>query len=85
MPHLLLRLWREQHPKGHEQTALNFRAQEPLAKPLRLFDQEEQEGSGQASDMSLRRSRASSAASERADGVGRSKPDKEHTDHDDRI
>ena len=25
MPPLLLELWREQHPKGHEQTALDFR------------------------------------------------------------
>ena len=27
MPPLLLELWREQHPKGHEQTALNFAVQ----------------------------------------------------------
>jgi 5-methylcytosine-specific restriction endonuclease McrA len=26
MPPLLLELWREQHPEGHEQTTLNFRA-----------------------------------------------------------
>jgi 5-methylcytosine-specific restriction endonuclease McrA len=25
MPPLLLELWREQHPEGHEQTALDFR------------------------------------------------------------
>jgi hypothetical protein len=25
MPPLLLELWREQHPEGHEQTALHFR------------------------------------------------------------
>ncbi len=24
MPPLLLELWREQHPKGHEQTAMDF-------------------------------------------------------------
>jgi hypothetical protein len=26
MPPLLLELWREQHPNGHEQTALEFRS-----------------------------------------------------------
>ena len=39
MPPLLLKLWREQHPKGHEQTALNFALQTPSAMPVRLFDQ----------------------------------------------
>ncbi len=31
MPPLLLALWREQHPHGHEQTFLNFA---PAPKPL---------------------------------------------------
>ena len=31
MPPLLLELWREQHPYGHEQTMLDFRAQQPPA------------------------------------------------------
>ncbi len=37
MPPLLLELWREQHPKGHEQTALYFGRVGPLAKAVRLF------------------------------------------------
>lgn len=32
MPPLLLELWREQHPHGHEQTVLNFRAQMPATR-----------------------------------------------------
>ena len=32
MPPLLLELWREQHPLGHEQTALDFKASFPAAK-----------------------------------------------------
>ncbi len=31
MPALLVELWREQHPHGHEQTFLNFA---PVPKPL---------------------------------------------------
>ena len=37
MPPLLLELWREQHPRGQEQTVLNFRLQEPVARAIRLF------------------------------------------------
>jgi 5-methylcytosine-specific restriction endonuclease McrA len=37
MPALLLELWREQHPLGHEQTALNFKANFPAAKSAPLF------------------------------------------------
>ena len=37
MPPLLLELWREQHPKAHEQTALNFSPLRPPAKPVALF------------------------------------------------
>ena len=37
MPPLLLQLWREQHPQGHEQTALDFRRAPVLPKPVRLF------------------------------------------------
>ena len=37
MPKLLLKLWREQHPTGHEQTALNFRMRGPAAVAIRLF------------------------------------------------
>lgn len=37
MPSLLLQLWREQHPKGHEQTALDFRTHRTVAVPARLF------------------------------------------------
>ncbi|WP_257031195.1 hypothetical protein [Tunturiibacter empetritectus] len=38
MPPLLLKLWREQHPKGHEQTNLDFKAQRPIATPVPLFE-----------------------------------------------
>ena len=38
MPPLLLELWREQHPKGHEQTALDFRPVTTLPVPVSLFD-----------------------------------------------
>lgn len=37
MPPLLLKLWREQHPKGHEQTALNFSQKQTVAKLMPLF------------------------------------------------
>jgi hypothetical protein len=37
MPPLLLELWREQHPLGHEQTALDFKANFPTAKSAPLF------------------------------------------------
>ena len=37
MPPLLLELWREQHPLGHEQTALDFKANIPAAKSATLF------------------------------------------------
>ena len=46
MPPLLLQLWREQHPDGHEQTTLDFREglalsqrEPPFAEPsLSLID-----------------------------------------------
>jgi hypothetical protein len=41
MPALLLELWREQHPKGHEQTQLDFIVKRPAAKPVQLFPEEE--------------------------------------------
>jgi hypothetical protein len=37
MPPLLLELWREQHPLGHEQTALDFKSYFPAAKSAPLF------------------------------------------------
>jgi hypothetical protein len=37
MPPLLLELWREQHPLGHEQIALDFKASLPVAKSAPLF------------------------------------------------
>lgn len=43
MPPLLLELWREQHPCGHEQTTLNFRTREPAARAIRLFREEREE------------------------------------------
>ena len=40
MPPLLLQLWREQHPRGHEQTVLNFRPLPDPAVPVPLFTHE---------------------------------------------
>ena len=41
-PELLRQLWREQHPGGHEQTALTFEEQGPPAKNMLLFTLPEQ-------------------------------------------
>ena len=41
-PRLLLELWREQHPTGHEQTTLDFNLKKPPAKPVPLFVEERQ-------------------------------------------
>jgi 5-methylcytosine-specific restriction endonuclease McrA len=42
LPPLLLVLWREQHPDGHEQTVLNFKARKTVATvvPLDYIDAE---------------------------------------------
>ena len=37
MPPLLLELWREQHPKGHEQVQLDSTSKKPAAKLVPLF------------------------------------------------
>ena len=37
MPTLLLELWRELHPRAHEQTALNFSPSRPPAWPVAFF------------------------------------------------
>jgi len=37
MSPLLLELWREQHPNGHEQTMLDFKARGAAARKLPLF------------------------------------------------
>ena len=37
MPPLLLKLWRERHWKGHEQTALNFASSQPEETPVPLL------------------------------------------------
>ncbi len=37
MPPVLLELWREQHPKGHEQTRLNFQVTTAVPVPVHLF------------------------------------------------
>ena len=37
MPPLLLKLWREQHPSGHEQTVLCFEKPGPVAIAVPLF------------------------------------------------
>ncbi len=38
MAPLLLKLWREQHPNGNEQTNLTSDVREAVALPLRLFE-----------------------------------------------
>ena len=38
MPPLLLELWREQHPMGHEQTNLRFEVKRPSPQGVPLFD-----------------------------------------------
>jgi hypothetical protein len=43
MPALLLKLWREQHPKGHEQTQLDFVAKGPAARKVPLFAENAEE------------------------------------------
>ncbi len=42
MPPLLLELWREQHPKGHEQKQLDFSSKKPAAKLVPLFRDEKE-------------------------------------------
>ena len=43
MPPLLLELWREVHPKAHEQTALNFAPIRPPAEARALFTTEQRD------------------------------------------
>jgi 5-methylcytosine-specific restriction endonuclease McrA len=43
MSPLLLILWREQHPEGHEQTTLNFSTRGPAAKAVPLFTAEKEQ------------------------------------------
>ena len=38
MPPLLLELWREQHPNGHEQTNLKFEVKRPMPQRVPLFE-----------------------------------------------
>jgi hypothetical protein len=45
MPPLLLEFWREQHPLGHEQTALDFKAKFPAAMSAPLFRENRPTGS----------------------------------------
>ena len=47
MPPLLLELWREQHPQGHEQTALDFDVRPAPARPVPLFSDTTAEGNDQ--------------------------------------
>jgi hypothetical protein len=53
MPPLLLQLWREQHPDGHEQVMIDFTVREMPAEPVALFPEEnrleEQDRSGSVS------------------------------------
>ena len=41
MPPLLLKLWREVHPRGHEQTALMFSVKQEFGTTRPLFSQEQ--------------------------------------------
>lgn len=43
MPKLLLELWREQHPRAHEQTMLDFQVQKPTIQSVRLFSERREE------------------------------------------
>jgi hypothetical protein len=43
MPKLLLELWQEQHPRGHEQTVSNFEIQKPTIQPVRFFSERRKE------------------------------------------
>jgi 5-methylcytosine-specific restriction endonuclease McrA len=43
MSPLLLELWREQHPNGHEQTMLDFKARGVAARKVPLFADEREE------------------------------------------
>jgi hypothetical protein len=38
MPPLLLQLWREQHPRGHEQVQLDFTTKKTPVKLVRVFE-----------------------------------------------
>ncbi|MBB5319316.1 hypothetical protein [Tunturibacter empetritectus] len=40
MPRLLLVLWREQRPDGHEQAMIDFAAKSKLAERVPLFSEE---------------------------------------------
>ena len=40
MPPLLLVLWREQHPEGHQQVMIDFTTKGKLALPVPLFSEE---------------------------------------------
>jgi hypothetical protein len=40
-PEFLRVLWREQHPRGHEQTSLDFSIQLPVERVIPLFDHKE--------------------------------------------
>ena len=42
MPSLLLLLWREQHPDGHEQVMIDFTIRDITAEPVGLFPEEMQ-------------------------------------------
>jgi 5-methylcytosine-specific restriction endonuclease McrA len=44
MPPLLLQLWREQHPRGHEQMRLNFSPKTPAARAVPLFPEALKQG-----------------------------------------
>ena len=42
MPPILLQLWREQHPDGHELVMIDFAVRKMPAEPLALFPEEKQ-------------------------------------------
>lgn len=48
MTSLLLELWREQHPQGQEQFALDFEKRGPMALAVPLFTDERKEDLGEA-------------------------------------
>jgi 5-methylcytosine-specific restriction endonuclease McrA len=48
MPPLLLELWREQHPRAHEQIALNFKVRPQASRTEPLFVEEREVASASA-------------------------------------
>lgn len=64
MPPLLLELWREAHPKGHEQTALQFNPKQTAVATELLFQHDSLEEVNDARNGSRKRDHRSAACSD---------------------